>query len=221
MALTTYTELQTAIAGWLHHETLAAAQVQEFIRLAEEQISADLAQCAFMQVSPSPIALAAAATGFTLPLEANSLVAARLVELDQALTIVASNQLKREATSATGIPCACAVSGSTDAGLLNVAVWPVPTSDHTVQVTYTLSVPALSDSRAANFVLLRAPSLYLYGSLLAGEAWGVNDPRMPTWQAMYDRALERFRGLGWDGDAMLTTDLPVTSGGAYDINRGY
>lgn len=219
MALTTYTELQTAVAAWLHHETMDPAQVQELIRLAEEQITADLAQCAFMQVSPSPIALASGATGFTLPLEANSLISARLVSPDLPLNIIGAPELKRGAWSSTGTPQDCAITGSTDAGLLNVAVWPTPDTDYTVQCTYVQAVPALSDSRAANFVLLRAPSLYLYGSLLAGEALGVNDARMPMWQVQYDRALANFRGLGWDGDAMLSAILPITRG-AYNILEG-
>ena len=208
MALDTYTNLQTAVAAWLHRSDLSTAQVQELIRLAEEQISADLAQCAFMQVSPAAITLSSST--FTLPVEANSLISARLVELDQPLNIVGAGELKRGADNVTGAPCDCAVTGSTDAGLLSVAVWPAPDATYTVQCTYSQSVPALSGSRAANFVLLRAPSLYLYGALLASEAFVANEPRMPTWQAMYDRALERFRGLGWDGDAMLSTDVPIT-----------
>lgn len=218
MALTTYTELQTAVAAWLHRSDIASAQVQEFIRLAEEQITADLAQCSFMQVSPSAISLSGSA--FTLPVEANSLISVRLVSLDQPVQIVGAAELKRGASNTTGAPQICAITGATDAGLLNVAVWPDPDTAYTVQVTYSLSVPALSGSRAANFVLLRAPSLYLYGALLQSEAFTVNDQRIGTWQVMYDKALERFRGLGWDGDAMLSTDLPITRGRAYDINTG-
>lgn len=220
MALTTYTELQAAVAAWLHRSDLSSAQVQEFIRLAEEQITADLAQCSFMQVSPSPISLAAAATGFTLPLEANSLISARLVSLDSPLNIIGAAELKRGAWDATGAPRDCAITGSTDAGLLNVAVWPIPEDNYTVQCTYTLAVPALSGSRAANFVLLRAPSLYLFGALIESEAFLVNDARAPMWQARYDRALMNFRGLGWDGDAMLSTDLPVTRGNGSTIFEG-
>lgn len=210
MALTTYTELQTAVAAWLQRDDLASAQVQEFIRLAEEQITADLAACAFMQTTPSPISMSGST--FTLPVEANSLISARLVELDQPLNIVGAGELKRGASDTTGIPRDCAITGATDAGLLNVVVWPDPDDTYTVQVTYTQAVPALSGSRAANFVLLRAPSLYLYGSLLQAEAFTVNDPRTVFWQAQYDAALMRFRGLGWDGDAMLSTDLPITRG---------
>jgi hypothetical protein len=220
MALDTYANLQTAIAGWLHHETLAAAQIQEFIRLAEERMTADLASCPFLQQTPSVISLTPPASTFTLAADASTLITARLVELDSPLDIVPADQLKAMSIVSTGVPCACAITGGTDAGLLTVTVWPPPSSAHTVRVTYAAAVPALSDSRTTNFILARAPSLYLYGSLLAGEAWGVNDPRAPMWQTMYDAALARFRGLGWDGDVMLATDLPIR-GGSYDIYRGY
>jgi hypothetical protein len=219
MALTTYAELQTAVAAWLHRETTAAAQVQEFIRLAEEQLTADLADLPLMQRSPTPIALTPPATTFVLPDDIASLLSVRLVEIDKALRIVSGANLKREATNVSSVPAVCAISGSNDNGELLVAVRPYPASAYTVQVTGTAAIPALSVSRPSNFVLERAPSLYLYGSLLAAEAFCVNDPRLPTWQAMYDRALVRFTGLDWDGDIRLSTDLPV-SRPTFDINQG-
>ena len=50
MALDSYTNLQAAVADWLHRGDITAGsdQIKEFIRLAEEQISDDLAQCSFM-----------------------------------------------------------------------------------------------------------------------------------------------------------------------------
>jgi hypothetical protein len=219
VALTTYTELQTAIGSWLHRD-IAAAQIQEFIRLAEEQMTADLASCPFLQQTPSDIALTPPATSFTLPVDASQLLTARLVEYDAPLAIVPAHQLKAESTETDGVPCACAIVGGTDAGLLTVEVWPHPESAHTVRVTYAAAVPALSGSRAANFILLRAPSLYLYGSLIASEAYRVNDPRMGTWRAMYAEALERFRGMRWQGATRLRTSVPLTSAGRSRILEG-
>lgn len=218
MALDSYTNLQTAVAAWLHRDDLTAAQVQELIRLAEEQITADLAQCSFMQTTPAAIALSGST--FTLPATANSLISARLVELDQPLRIVGSAELNRGASDTTGAPRFAAITGSTAAGLLTVTVWPDPDIAYTVQVTYTQVLPALSATVTTNFVLTRAPSLYLYGALLAAEGFTVNDPRMATWQVMYDRALERFRGLGWDGDVMLSTNVPLLTRGRSNIFNG-
>jgi hypothetical protein len=218
MALDSYTNLQTAVTTWLARADITSDQVKEFIRLAEEQISFDIAQCSFMQTTPAAISMSGST--FTLPATANSLISARLVELDQPLNIVGAAELKREASNFTGPPRDCAITGATDAGLLTVTVWPDPDATYTIKATYSQSLPPLSGSLAANFVLTRAPSLYLYGSLLASEAFISNDRRLPTWQALYSQALERFRGLGWDGDAMLSTDIPVTNGRASTIFSG-
>lgn len=218
MALDSYANLQTAVTTWLARSDVIAAQVQEFIRLAEEQMTADLSQCAFMQVTPSPIALSG--SSFTLPATANSLMSVRLVEHDKMLNIVGAGELKRGSFDVTSAPTDCAITGATDAGLLTVVVWPDPDTAYTVQVTYTQAVPPLSDSRTSNFVLVRAPSLYLYGALVAASLFAFDDRRGLLWQSMYDRALEQFRGLGWDGDAMLTTGLPMTGVPGFDINAG-
>lgn len=43
------------------------------------------------------------------------------------------------------------------------------------------------------WVILNAPDLCLYGPLLEAEPFLKNDKRMPTWQAMYQMALDAYR----------------------------
>lgn len=215
MALDTYAELQTAVAAWLQRTDLAAAQVQEFIRLAEERISADLADLPFMQQSPSPIALAQGASTLSLPADTVRLISARLVSPDRPITLTTNDALQRalRSTTETGAPRLCALSTSAAAGALGLTLWPVADQAYTVQVLIAGAVPALSVSNT-NFVLTRGPSLYLYGSLLSAEAFTVNDPRVMFWEAQYAAALARFRNVG-DADVMLATDVPV---GHYGYN---
>ena len=58
MALDTYSSLKTAVATWLHRADLAS-YITDFVTLAEERISRDLANVEAMWVQSSPIALAA------------------------------------------------------------------------------------------------------------------------------------------------------------------
>ena len=222
MALGTYAELQTAIAAWLHRENTATAQLQELIRLAEERISADLADMPFMQQYPAAIALASGASTLSLPADTLQLLSARLVSPDQPIALTTADALQRKlsSTTATGAPCICAVSTSAAAGTLGLKLWPVADQDYTVQVLIVAAVPALSGSNTTNFVLTRAPSLYLYGSLLAASALLVNDARVPMWEAMYSAALGRFRGIDWGGAVMLSTEVPAGRTYDYSILEG-
>lgn len=64
----------------------------------------------------------------------------------------------------------------------------------TLSGTYYAKPTALrSDGDGANWLTTNAPDLCLYGSLLAAEPFLQNDKRIPTWQLMYDRAIESYR----------------------------
>jgi hypothetical protein len=209
VALTTYAGLVAALPNWLHNSRLTA-EIPDLIALAEEQINADLADMPFLQRSPTPIALALGASSLTLPADTMRLISARLVEHDTPIAIKTMGELQRCASTyseATGAPRICAVSTSAAAGTLGLTVYPTADAAYTVQVLIAAAIPALTVSNTTNFILTRAPSLYLYGTLLAAEPRLVNDQRIATWQSRYDQALARFKGLGWDGDAMLSTDM--------------
>lgn len=222
MALGTFAQLGASIESWLDRDDIPT---DDLITLAEEAISADLAKCPVMHVSPSPITLSSGDTSFSLAADAAELLSARLVELDTELEIVPVADLKRGtlSTTQTGIPGFCSMSGSGDSGTLTVLVWPIPEDDYTVQVLYAASVPALATgTQDTNFVLTRAPSLYLFGALLAAAPFLGQDPRIATWQVLYDRALSRFVSRNWSGDVRLRTDVPMPmNGGQFNINTGW
>ena len=50
-------------------------------------------------------------------------------------------------------------------------------------------VPSLSSTRPTNWILLNAPDIYLYGSLLEAEAFLQNDPRIQLWKQGFDQAV--------------------------------
>lgn len=216
MALSTYTDLTAAVAGWLHSSSATTA---DLIRMAEEAISADLVGCALMMRTTSPITLAPAATSLDLPDDAFRVLSAKVVGQYEPMAICdGATLLAKEAAS--GTPRACAVIGGNDAGMLALGVWPAPSASCDVVVTYSAAVPALDDTvQTTNFVLTRAPSLYLYASLLAGAQFLVDDERVPRWAAAYEAALGRFKAAGWQGDVSLHTDVPMTRAG-FDINSG-
>ena len=50
-------------------------------------------------------------------------------------------------------------------------------------------VPSLGSTRPTNWILLNAPDIYLYGSLLEAEAFLQNDPRIQLWKQGFDQAV--------------------------------
>lgn len=66
---------------------------------------------------------------------------------------------------------------------------PVPDAAYELQMLYYCQPHALSDTNATNIFLTTCPDLLLYASLAEAEPYLMNDPRLATWQALYDRGL--------------------------------
>ncbi|NIR50003.1 hypothetical protein GWO43_16010 [candidate division KSB1 bacterium] len=56
------------------------------------------------------------------------------------------------------------------------------------EVIYYKAETALSDTNSSNNILSRAPGLYLYGALVAGAPYIMNDERLPVWTQLYAAA---------------------------------
>ena len=71
----------------------------------------------------------------------------------------------------------------------NFIFGPYPSNVSIKGVYYAKPDLLRDDADGSNFLTDDMPDLLLYGSLLEAEPFIKNDPRVPLWQAMYDRAL--------------------------------
>jgi hypothetical protein len=60
-------------------------------------------------------------------------------------------------------------------------------------LTYYAKIPALTVSNTSNLLLVEAPDLYLYGSLLQEAPYLQDDQRITVWGALYDRAMSDLK----------------------------
>lgn len=84
-------------------------------------------------------------------------------------------------------------------------VWPQPDGEYTAELLYYQKIPALSVSNTTNWLLTLAPDVYLYGALISGHAYVVDDERLPVWTSLFTAAVQelnrasrnaRFSGTG-------------------------
>jgi len=71
-------------------------------------------------------------------------------------------------------------------------------------------VPNLSDESPSNWLLERAPDVYVYGSLLAAAGYLHDDSRVGLWQAAYGEAVSALN---------LASDKSEYSGVALRLQR--
>ena len=94
-----------------------------------------------------------------------------------------SNFFRNARTADSGLPRYYTLLGS------EFQFAPVPDSDKTIQMVYYYQPDYLSDTNSSNLWLANTPDLLLYAALGEAEPYLMNDERLQTWAAMYDRAL--------------------------------
>jgi hypothetical protein len=76
----------------------------------------------------------------------------------------------------------------------NFIFGPYPdSSTYTLAGIYYKQLTLLSASNTTNWFTTNAPEVMLYGALLEAQPFLMNDKRMPTWQMLYDQALETVK----------------------------
>jgi hypothetical protein len=97
----------------------------------------------------------------------------------------------------TGLPVAISRDVS------NFVFGPAPDSNYTVKGVYWAKptlIRSFAADAAAHWLIVNAPDLVLYGSLLQAEPFIKNDARVPLWRDMYNDALKDYRDLHRDED---------------------
>lgn len=190
MAITDYASLQASLANWLHRSDLTA-MIPDFIALAEAKLSSDL-DARSMEARTT---LTATAGNAYLTLPTDMLEMRRLLlQTDPVIPLkyATPDQIAADySMSSTGRPAVFAVIG----GQLQLA--PIPDSAYSIELTYQQRVPALSGTNTTNWLITNWPNAYLYGALCAAQPYIVNDARLPTFQALYQEAVEGINGIDW------------------------
>ena len=183
MAISTYTELQSAISDWLVRDDLASV-VPTFISLAEARINRELRH--FNMVKRST---AAADTRYSTP-PGDWLETVRFHITDNPpsdLELISQNdmaQIRQQNGDSKGRPRFYAVTAG------EFEFLPTPDTSYQSELVYYADVPALSDSNPSNWLLSKHPDIYLYGALVHTAPYLDEDQRAQTWAALYQSAID-------------------------------
>jgi hypothetical protein len=66
---------------------------------------------------------------------------------------------------------------------------PIPDAAYSAQMLYYYKPPVLSNDNSSNVFLANYPDALLYAALGEAEPYLMNDARLQTWGALYDRAI--------------------------------
>jgi hypothetical protein len=86
---------------------------------------------------------------------------------------------------------------------------PSQNSDYTIQILYYAQPTFISSTTSSNLYLAYYPDALLYATLAEAEPYLMNDPRVQTWSALYDRAIANIKTSDL-GQTYAYTTLNVT-----------
>lgn len=173
MSISTYADLQTSVASWLHRDDLTAL-IPDFITLAEAKLNRRLR-------------LRAQETKTTGTVSASVALPSGFAQVI-ALTVTSGSDtypvLYKTASEITGDNSNTyyyTIIGD------NIVFDPVE-SGYTYELTYYAKFDALSSS--VNWLLTNAPDVYLYATLMESAPYLKNDPRIQVWSGLLENAIK-------------------------------
>ena len=214
MPLDSYSALKTAISGFLHRSDLAA-QIPDFIRLAEAQINRRL------KVRPKevevPLSAIVGSRFVVLPLDFGSPIGLYSDTTEPRVEFVAvpAASLPVDENNRR-LPTYWAIDGA------NLAFEAPADQAYPLKLRYLKSI-YLSDAAPTHDLFARAPDLYLYGALEHSAPYMMDDARMPMWQAKFRSLLAAVAAEGArdTGMATLQTEIPAVMPGGACYGRGW
>jgi hypothetical protein len=195
MAISTYTELQTAVANYLARDNLTS-RIPEFITLCEAKLNRTLfvpqmetrstTTCDTSDTEPEFI---------SLPTDFQTMRRVRLsgVTGKPRLSFMTQTQLddyRYSADNVSGQPVYFTIMGS------EMELAPTPNEDFTLEMVYRKNIPAMA-SNATNWLLTLAPDIYLYGTLLEAMPYIKDDGRVSLWATGFATAIDQLNNLGF------------------------
>ena len=180
MAITSYSELKTAVANWLADDTLTS-YIPDFITLAEARIYRELKVRQMETALSSAISsgVIAVPSGYTemkfVYVDGSPIKPLERVNLEALYS-------RYPTRSADGKPSVFAREAE------NLIFGPYPDSTYTIKGVYYKKLTALSDANTTNWLITDAPDLILFASLVEARDFIHDDERVARWEGRYANA---------------------------------
>jgi hypothetical protein len=200
MALTNYSAFVTTVENYLARTDLTSV-IPDFIQMAQLRMSRDLRTEAMLKVattSPSDNKVAFPTDFLELRemhFEGNPPI---LLEYQSPDLFFRNGQ-----TSLSGRSHYFTMLGT------EFQFAPSQNSSYTIQILYYAQPTFISSTTATNLYLTYYPDALLYATLAEAEPYLINDARIATWSALYDRAIANIKTSDL-GQTYAYTTLSVT-----------
>lgn len=199
MAIVDYSSLQDAVASWLRRDDLTA-NIPDFITLAEAKLNRRLRLRA-MEVKTTG---ASNSNLIALPSGYRSMRSLWVTRGGDTMRLSYRTPEQAAAQQNTGWTSGYTIIGS------NIELLPPPGDNTDYMLIYYAAFDALSSGQ--NWLILNAPDVYLYATLLETAPFLKADARLETWSALLEAAISDLetddRESRYGGGLSVSIDMP-------------
>lgn len=196
--ITNYSTLQSAIADYLNRADLTS-QIQTFIQFVEADLNTRL-RCREMIVRAN-----ATSDQEYVQLPADWVEAINLQIVDGASPLryvtLDEGDIINKAQVLTQVSVYSLMNGA-------IELIPAPSDNIEIEMVYYGKIPALTDVNTTNWLLTKAPDVYLYGALVHAAPFLMDDQRIPVFGNIY---LKRVEELNQESQKSLHSGSPLIS----------
>lgn len=184
MAITTYSELKTAVADFLNRDDLTSA-IPNFVSLAEASLNRRMR-------SPEMVTRATVTVDaeyenrpadwmetIRYQITTNPITVLEFVTPEEAI-------IQKTKFSASGVPMFFSTVGTQFQHV------PAPDGSYTGELMYYARVPGLSDTNTSNWLLTANPDIYLYATLVQSAPYLKEDERIGVWASILERLMAEY-----------------------------
>jgi len=184
MAITTYSELKSAVADFLNRDDLTSA-IPNFIALAEATLNRRMR--APEMVTRATVTVDAEYENrpadwmetIRYQITTNPITVLEFVTPEEAI-------IQKTKFSTSGVPLFFSTVGTQFQHV------PVPDTSYTGELMYYARIAGLSDSNTSNWLLTANPDIYLYATLIQSAPYLKEDERISVWAGIYDRLMAEY-----------------------------
>lgn len=199
-----YASLKTSIAAWLKRKDLTSI-IPDLIALAEADMSEKLRsrqQDVRATLTPTPGEAFLALPVDFRAVRSLSIPTGPVLHPQYVAPEVMADQYQYDAP---GGPVVYTIIGR------ELQFAPAPDAAYPVELVYEARIPALSNTVPTNWLLERSPNAYLFGALVAAQAYIVNDARLPMFSQLYADAINSINTSDWHTAGALRVRNDVRS----------
>lgn len=185
--ITSYATLKTTISDFLNRDDLTSV-TPTFIQLAESQIARDVRH--WRMETRATATIDAGDDYIQIPPDWIETIRLNLTEGDTfPLDLISRAALMDKRSGAQNVSGRPRFYTHADG---QFRVYPTADAEYEVELLYFADIPNLSDVTTSNWLLSKAPDVYLYGSLLHSAPYLVEDARVNVWAQLYGAAVSRL-----------------------------